>query len=327
MNVKACEESVSQDAKEVRSDVVESKEEKKSGNEEGEPKVMEPILDNVAISKVGCYTPNNRYQDCRKSTDEYVDSGLKKSDFDEEDDTSEANDKGVVLQEESSESLFSLSIDSRKEVCDSEKGEKEVSSPMPIPSFSEEKVKTIGSCRNAGKRSQFGHLSVLNPIENLTQWKEVKEERPISPLFKHQEKENIDLKPSIKQENRSSKSKFSEIKATEQEVRVDTSLSSWLVGSETAPKSNGCSDHSVEDSETEIVNSSSSLKHSRVFGELANFSASSSSSRGSRSRSHNATPTIGTVGSYWIHTGQEMDSDSSSSCRGIPITAGAKVVF
>ncbi|PON68484.1 hypothetical protein TorRG33x02_262160 [Trema orientale] len=82
------------------------------------------------------------------------------------------------------------------------------------------------SCQNAGKRSQVGQ-SVLKPIENLSQWKEdVKEDRPISPLVKHQEEENINSKPSFKLENRSSKSKFSEIKAAKQEVGVDTSLSS-----------------------------------------------------------------------------------------------------
>ncbi|PON42762.1 hypothetical protein PanWU01x14_279390 [Parasponia andersonii] len=77
-----------------------------------------------------------------------------------------------------------------------------------MPSFCEEKVKTVGSFQNAGKRSQIGQ-SVLKPIENLPQWKEdVKEDRPISQLVKHQEKENISSKPSFKLENQSSKSKF-----------------------------------------------------------------------------------------------------------------------
>lgn len=322
--MKAYDESSS--AKEFTYDLVESKEEKKSGNEEEKPKEMEPTLDNIALDKVGSYTPNNRYQNCRKSTDVYEDFGLEESNF-EEDGDSEADDKGAVVQEESSESLFSLSIDSRKQVCDADKGEKEVSSPMPVSNFSEEKVKAIGLCRNAGKRSQFGH-SVLNPIENLTQWKEdVKEERPISPLVKHQDKENISLEPSLKLKNHSSNAKLSEIKAAEQEVGVDTSLSSWLLGSETAPKSNCSSGHFVEDSESEKENLLSRSKDSQVFGELADFSASSSSSRGSRSRSPDATPTIGTVGSYWIHTGQVMDSDSCSSCKGMPITTAREKVF
>ncbi|PON32257.1 eisosome protein [Trema orientale] len=322
LNAKAYEEAPS--AKEVSCDLVESKEEKETGNEEEKPKETEPILDTTALSKGGFFTPNNRYQDCRKSTDDYDGVGLEESDL-EEDDDHEADDKGVVLQEESSESLFSLSIDSRKQVFDPENGEKEVSSPMPMPSFCEEKVKTIGSCQNAGKRSQAGH-SVLKPIENLSQRKEdVKEDRPISPLVKHQEKENISSKPRFKLEYHSSKSKFSEIKAAEQEIGVDTSLSSWLIGSEMALKSNGGCGHSAVDSEKE--NASSSLEDNRVLGESAKFSAAYSSSRGARSQSPDTTPTIGTVGSYWIHTGQDMDSDTSPSFGGMPLTEREKVVF
>ncbi|KAF4379862.1 hypothetical protein F8388_012657 [Cannabis sativa] len=318
LNVKAC---VAPSTKESSCDLVETNEEKKSGNEEKNQKIkeMKPILDTIVRS----YVPNNRYQNCRKSTDECEDIGGEDSNV-EEDEDSEADDKGLVLQEESSESLFSLSIDSRKQVCDVEKGEKEVSSPMPVPSLSEEKVKAIGSSQNGVKRSRFGHSSVLSPIENFTQWEVFKEERPLPishpQLVKHhQEKENsISLEPSFKVERHNSKPKFSEVKAAEQEVGVDTSLSSWLVGSEATPKSNGSIGHSSEDSESEKENSSSSIKQRRVLGELSEFSSSisssSSSSRGLRSKSSEATPEIGTVGSYWIHTGQSMDS--SSSCKG-----------
>ncbi|XP_062084369.1 uncharacterized protein LOC133790669 isoform X2 [Humulus lupulus] len=322
LNVKAC---VEPSIKEGSCDLVECNEEKKSGNEEGKPKEMKPILDTI----VGSYIPNNRYQNCRKSIDECEDIGGEDSNV-EEDEDSEADGKGLMLQEESSESLFSLSIDSRKQVCDVEKGEKEVSSPMTVPSFPEEKVKAVGSSQNGVKRSRFGHSSVLNSIENLTQWEEFKEERlPISshsPLVKqHQEKENIiSSEPSFKLESHNSKPKFSEVKAAEQEVGVDTSLSSWLVGSEAAPKSNGSIGHSAGDSESEKENSSSSIKQRRVLGELSEFSPSfSSSSSSSRSKSCEATPKIGTVGSYWIHTGQSI-IDSSSSCKGTPSVSTEK---
>ena len=308
-------------AKEVHCDSVEGKEDKKSGNEEEVLKETEPfLLDAIALSKVAFFTQNNRYRDCRKSTDECEDIGLDDIDLEDgeedgdDDYGSGFDDKGVVVQEESSESLFSLSIDSRKQVCDAEKGEKEVNSPMPIQGFSVEevKVKATGSCRSAGKKCQFGH-SVLNPIENFAKWKEVKE-RPTSPFVRHQDKENISLEqdvsilpspePSLKLAKRSSKPNSSEMK---QEIRVDTSLSSWLVGSETTLKSRASDNHSVENSESEKKK------------ELKPVSASLSPTR-SRSHSPRATPIIGTVGSYWIHTGQNMDSDSSSSGKRISVT-------
>ncbi|XP_024025180.1 uncharacterized protein LOC21407230 [Morus notabilis] len=312
LNVKSYEEL---SAKEVACDLVDGKEEKRSGNEEEAPKEIEPILDTIALSKVACFTPSNRYQNCRKSTDESEDLGLEGIDLEEDDDDGSygADDKEVVVQEESSESLFSLSIDSRKRVCDAEKGEKEVNSPMPIRSFSEEEVKTktTGSCRNAGKRCHFGD-SVLSPIENFTQRKEVKK-RPVSTFIKHQEKENISLEKDVsifispEPSLRSSKLNSSEMKhATEQEIGVDTSLSSWLVGSETTVKSIASDNHSVLKSESEEER------------ELKQVSALLSPTR-SRSHSPDATPEIGTVGSYWVHTRQNMDPDSSSSGKRISI--------
>lgn len=57
--------------------------------------------------------------------------------------------------------------------------------------------------------------------------------------------------------------------------------------------------------------------------ELKQLSASSTPKR-SRSPSPEEMPIIGTVGSYWNRTGQAMDADSGSSCRGMAKTSMGK---
>ena len=220
----------------------------------------------------------------------------------------------------------------------------------------------------ARDRSQYVH-SVLNPIENLTQWKAV-QAKALTPI-KYQEKENINLEPyfniatspekeninlgpyfniatspekeninlephfnretspepSFKQSKRNLKPEFDDLKSAEHEVAVDTSLSSWLVESETTPKSSN-STNSVRNAPSEKLNSPRSHEDRPILGaltieELRQYSASVSPRR-SRSRSPDDTPIIGTVGSYWSHTGQTMDSGSGSSGRGFTNTGSKK---
>ena len=83
----------------------------------------------------------------------------------------EVGDGHLPVQEESSESLFSLSIESRKHVGAIETGEEEVNSPMP-------ELKTIGSNPSAPDRSESVDL-VLKLIENLTPWKAVQAKKPL----------------------------------------------------------------------------------------------------------------------------------------------------
>lgn len=311
--------------KKVNSSLVENNEEQKE-----ETAKLELIVDFTAPSKVPSF--NHRYQDCRHSVDEYDDVGLQASDLGE-DDNGDVEDTHREVEEESSESLFSLSIDSRKHGFDAEIGEKEVSSAMPVRNFSDKEVKSTGSCQNARDRSQYVN-SVLNPIENLTQWKEV-QERQVPPPLKRQGKENTSLElamnipvsaePIFKMSNTNVKPKSSDLKPAEHVIGVDTSLSSWLIESETTPKSK-VSNSSVGTSRSEKANSPAKSHKDKpilvgawTVEELKQFSASSSPRR-LRSQSPDETPIIGTVGSYWIRTGQDMDSDSSSSCGGMSIT-------
>ncbi|XP_021811084.1 transcriptional regulator IFH1-like [Prunus avium] len=312
--------------KEVTNGLVESSDEKEEIQKE-----MEPILGSIISSVAPSHPLNKRYENCQNNEDEYEDVvDLEGSYLDAADDYEGHVDddfdskQQISIQEESSESLFSLSIDSRKQVYDAETDEKEVNSPMPKLSASNQEVNRIGSNQNA--RDQ----SVLKPIENLTQWKEVKE-KATSTASKHQEKENITTEqdwyvpfspePTLKLSKHCPRPK-----SDDQVTGVDTSLSSWLVESETTPKSNASNNSVGNNSLCErVINSPRSREDRPILGawtteEIKQLSASTP--RGSRSPSPDQIPIIGTVGSYWCHTGQTMDSDSSSSCKGMPRTAG-----
>ena len=147
--------------------------EKKEREKKEEKAVESKSFSDLIATDVLSYPTNHRYQNCPDCEDE----DLVESDFadDEED---EGGDNQTSVQEESSESLFSLSIDSRKHVSANETGEKEVNSPMPVHASSDKELKTIGLSPIARDRSQYVH-SVLNPIENLTQWKRSKQKHSL----------------------------------------------------------------------------------------------------------------------------------------------------
>ncbi|KAI9187441.1 hypothetical protein LWI28_028174 [Acer negundo] len=291
------------------------------------------LVPSSIIPNVVSHVPNNRYQNCVTSEDESEDLGLEESDLDDDDDSDGDNLVGsnekILVQEESSESLFSLSIDSRKHVYEVELGEKEVNSPMPVRSLPIQQVQENeenGLSRNARDRSRYAR-SVLNPVENLTQWKVVKARTTTPPPpSKFQSKENINLMqdldvpvcpvPTFKLSTHSSVLSSDNKKVFDQEIAVDTSLSSWLVESETTPMSK-TSTASVGNSPSHNASKprsqgDESISAALAFEELKQLSASSISPRRSRSQSPDE-PIIGTVGSYWSCTGKIMDSDSSSS--------------
>ncbi|KAJ7978164.1 Protein JASON-like [Quillaja saponaria] len=279
------------------------------------------------------HSPNHRCENCIENDDDYGDEDLEDDNLDDHQKKGEDVEGSVnqaSVQEESSESLFSLSIDSRRQVSAVEKAENEVNSPIPVLDYcySEEEAKEIGSSQNARDRIQ-SVCSVLNPIENLSEWKVVK--ATVTQPVKHQAKENINSEqgfdipsspePNLKVASCYSKSKSSPLKHQEHEIGVDTSLSSWLIESETTPKSKN-STTSVGNSPSKGTSSPMSREDRPILGaltieELRLFSASTTPRR-TRHRSPDETPIIGTVGSYWSHTGQATDSDSSSSCGRMP---------
>lgn len=106
---------------------------------------------------------------------------------------------------------------------------------------------------------------------------------------------------------------FDESKKLNQEMPVDTSLSDWLVSSETTLVKYG----------TNMPASNSVINHEDrpILGvltleEIKQFSTSCSPMK-SPSKNLDELPIIGSVGTYWTH----QDSSSASSFRGIPNTS------
>lgn len=256
--------------------------------------------------------PNYRYQNCAASEDD-CDEDLQPEGSEINDGNGDSDDLGsnrqmFLVQEESSDSLFSLSIESRKQVCEVELGEKEVNSPMPKCSANQK----LDEARDG---SQCFH-SVLNPVENLTQWKVIKARAATTPFNCHN-KENINFcpEPSFKLTTWSLKlnpNKKNEV--VDGDVAVDTSLSSWLVDPEATPMSN-----------TSIIsdgNSSQNREDKPILGDLTveevkELSVPTSARQSRRCRSPDE-PKVGTIGSYWSHTGKVINSDSGSSSQGMP---------
>ncbi|XP_042491746.1 protein JASON-like [Macadamia integrifolia] len=326
----------------------ENEEEKERGKEEEKSaKTCESLSvseDDSVTSSLGSYPPNHRYQNCRDSDDEDggIDDGSDLEDDDDEDDDEDFDDEDVEpteFKEESSESFFSLPAESRTQTCATPPNEKEVNSSMKTSDSPEQELKTtLPLNQNARDRSKYIH-SVLNPVENLSQWKAVKARpRAATPPSKNQ-KENTKFEeepqipfssePTFKLSPLKSNQSFSHSRPAREEISVDASLSNWLVSTETKPNTQTSSftfvNESTEKSRSQRSNSPISPEDRPILGaltveELKQFSASTSP-RKSPSRSPEEIPIIGTVGSYWSHTGQATDSSSGSSCKGgIPNT-------
>ncbi|CAL0308816.1 unnamed protein product [Lupinus luteus] len=242
-----------------------------------------------------------RYHDC-------CDEGYENVNVDERDsDATFQDDNRTLFQEESSESLFSLSIDSRKRISSAENVDGEVNS-------------LIVSAAEKGRRIEHDDSTVLNPIENIItqQVKMVKatlckmkdNKENINLVVQNVDVDNIAISPEPNLKLSSFKTR------KKQEFGVDTSLSSWLVEPETTPVTMKSSDYSARKHSTpkERRGSSSVLSHEDrpILGALSIEGIrkySSVSATCSRSRSPDEIPIIGTVGSYWSHTGKCMDSD------------------
>lgn len=282
LSVKAYEEECSN--QEDEKSLMENEQNKGKDQKKNKPEI---IYDSSLIS----YPLNHRYHNCSTNGDEELEG-----DFGLQD--------GGLIQEESSESLFSLSIESRKSISQPEMPDKEEVSSSPLNPFQKDAKTIVGLNQNARDRTQFVR-SVLNPIENMSQWKAAKAKTAPSPL-KPQEKENQNL----------------DLKSKENEIAVDTSLSSWLVVSgKKTPNSKNSSESVGNSPSDQRRKSAKEFEEKPILGawsheDLKVLSKSSSPRRSPRC-SPDDMPVIGTVGSYWKHTGQATDSDSGSSCRGV----------
>ncbi|KDP26485.1 hypothetical protein JCGZ_17643 [Jatropha curcas] len=284
----------------------------------------------ITSSSSGSYPSSHRYQNCRDSDDEldYGESDIEDYDDDDDDDDDKDEDNGVLDYED--DEIF----ESRSKVP-MVKGKlpftEEVDSPAVISSLPEREVKPNPSARD---RSAYVN-SVLNPVENLTQWKAVKAKG--TPTLR-QQKENFTLgqeprnsfssELSFGELSFSFKANSNQSKKSNQEMAVDASLSNWLGSSDRTPVNKpskiGLDTITPEKDMSLGSNSPASFEDRPILGaltleELKQFSASSSP-RKSPSRSPDEMPIIGTVGTYWNNNGSGKDSGSASSFKGIPNT-------
>ncbi|XP_022149810.1 uncharacterized protein LOC111018155 [Momordica charantia] len=304
----------------------EVKKEEKSGLEDDEPRGSSNLSTAFSLPL------NHRYADCRNSND---DECVEEMDLLDEGEGRKDDGDGrseLFVQQESSESLFSLSLGSRKQICAVEAGENEVNSPAPSHCSCGTQPEKASPGQKTGCQNRNAD-SVLAPIENVTHLNAARV-KTVPPV--RLEKENIDSEkdydvpispePTPKRPLRKLKENHSNSKPAEDEIAVDTSLSNWLIECDTTPKSKSSSS-SIGNSPMWTRNSAKSYEDRPILGaltleELRQFSAFSTPRR-SRSRSPEETPIIGTVGSYWSHTRQDADFNpgSSSPCTGSTKTA------
>lgn len=281
----------------------------------------------VTSNSTGSYPPNHRYQNCRDSDDEEEEvlddwaSDLSDDDEEEEDGIREEDDElGVEFEEDGMG--YSKSRKVRDDVIDHVFTE-EVESPMPT---CERDVNSIGVNSNARDRSVYVH-SVLNPVENMAQWKVVKAKR--TPRSRPQKENFVSTNHDTEVSFRVKEiSEAGTPKKLNQEIPVDASLSNWLGSSGTTTPVNkaclyagggiGTPDRSISQQGS---NSVISLEDRPILGaltveEIKQFSATSSP-RKSPCKSPDEMPIIGTVGSYW---NSNEGSGSPSSFKGIPNT-------
>ncbi|KAH7837970.1 hypothetical protein Vadar_020241 [Vaccinium darrowii] len=328
VNVKAYEPVSVQESAESLPESGKDIEQKKGDNSGKSSLSRSQSEDDSTTSSVLSFPPNHRYQNCRDSDDEADEFDCEGSDLDDEDEELEDyGDYDGDYDEDEDSQIFvpTKSVQSRTEI----------SSPQAF--IEEEEVKKPGSNRNVRDRSIYVH-PVLNPVENLAQWKALKS-KGTPPLPLKPQKENVRLEqeaprisvssePIFKHPSFSFKSKSDQPKSQNQEIAVDASLSNWLVTSETTPtmKTRPISVEPIshEQSISPGSNSLVSIEDRPILGaltveELKQFSASSSPRR-SPSRSPDEMAIIGTVGTYWKHTEGGKDSGSLSSYKGIPNT-------
>eukprot|EP00268_Persea_americana_P002162 TRINITY_DN10641_c0_g2_i2.p1 TRINITY_DN10641_c0_g2~~TRINITY_DN10641_c0_g2_i2.p1 ORF type:complete len:462 (-),score=99.18 TRINITY_DN10641_c0_g2_i2:434-1819(-) len=299
--------------------------------------------DNSTNSSSGSFPSNHRYGNCISSDDEaeYEDSDFD-DDGDDEDDGSDYEVLGDEEDEEGEETFHSYSsipMEMERGIFAGHLAFNDVTDVKPICGSPDRKPALLAN-GNARDRSQYIH-SVLNPVENLSQWKAVKA-KP-TPL-KHSKKENVDLEedlqipfsaePTFKvprsQKSVNFSSNFDVTKpSAKQEISVDASLSNWLVSSETTPpvKISIAPTESSGNSKSQRSYPSINREDRPILGALTVEElrqSVSSSPRKSPSRSPDEIPIVGTVGSYWNHSDMGVDSSSSqrsgSGVKGIPNT-------
>ncbi|KAL6652404.1 hypothetical protein ACP70R_011329 [Stipagrostis hirtigluma subsp. patula] len=267
---------------------------------------------------------NHRYRNCSDNDDDVEDEYAEDDvyDYDSEDGNDDFVDCKIDLldqeemgteehQQESHESLFSLPMSGDQQ------NDQEVISPAPKRSDSSvEEESPLIHRNNPRDRSQYVR-TVLNPVQNLSQWKEVKSLKTQAAPSKKLDKENVNLVPNP---NLASQAKMSLNNSSKNEASVDASLSTWLVSSENSTvdrvqSKSPCSISSVSREERPVLGPLDVHDHKQT--------SAASSPRMSPIHNHEGATILGTVGSYWSCTKQGNEycsSRSDSGTNGIPNT-------
>ncbi|XVF28542.1 hypothetical protein REPUB_Repub15cG0038800 [Reevesia pubescens] len=225
---------------------VEEEENEKNGAEAGKGSLHFLSDEDLNSLQMGSYPTNYRYQNCRESYDEDDEMAYEESDLEDDvifydyDDEHESDDgeKDVDDQRQRREELLnqvdSLNMESEKGDTLIQLNEDKAKNRMPLSASTDGQFNSVG-CRNARIRSQYLG-SVLNPIENSTQWKEIKARA--APPPKHRRKENIALeeepqKPFSSKPRSNCSPNYTQSKPLLQDIAVDASLSNWLISPNT----------------------------------------------------------------------------------------------
>ncbi|CAE6221686.1 unnamed protein product [Arabidopsis arenosa] len=244
----------------------------------------------------GSYPSNHRYQNCRESDDEEEDV----TDIDDDDDDDDDDDGGGLLDEDYyNDDSYEDKLHNWDKVVYTEEIADNVMD-----------IKRIEEKSNVSARDRSGYVNaVLNPIENLSQWKAVKSKgrtTQTQPRKENAINASFSLEPQVDELSSSfslnQKSRDETKKQRTQEIAVDASLSTWLSTSQTT--ASGCSSVETAMSEKKKKYSKPVQSHDErpILGaltaeEIKQFSATDSP-RKSPSRSPES-PIIGTVGGYW----------------------------
>ncbi|KAG2262049.1 hypothetical protein Bca52824_069128 [Brassica carinata] len=276
-------------------------EEKKKKDEEVKPLKLNHAPcssegSDVTSNSSSSFPSNHRYQNCRESDDEEEEDAVTDCDESDLEDIDDDDDGGLL-----DEDYYDDDYEEKQNNWDNNKV------------YTEEIADNVlnKDKSNTSARDRTGYVnSVLNPIENLSQWKAVKSKG--RTMQTQSRKENVTLisyqehklnaslsleEPQVVVDELPSfslkpKSRDEIKKQRSQEVpAVDASLSTWLSTSQTT--TSGCSSVSIgvqSYDERPILGALTSE-------EIKQFSATNSP-RKSPSRSPES-PIIGTVGGYW----------------------------
>ncbi|XP_025823007.1 uncharacterized protein LOC112898910 isoform X2 [Panicum hallii] len=282
-----------------------------------------PEEDEKHVQKAVVLPGNHRYRNCSDSDDdvedEYAEDDVYGDDSDEEEDDfmdckiDLVDEEEMITEDdklESHESLFSLSM------SNDQQNDQEAISPAPKSSgTSVDAESPLITRNNLRDRSQCVH-PLLNPVQDLSQWKVVKSLKTQAVSGKKLDKENVNLVPDVGARPTRMKHSIS----GDKEVSVDASLSTWLNSSENstvdkAQSKSPCSISSVSREERPVLGA-------LTVDDIKQSSSASTPQRSPRSNREEA-PILGTVGSYWRCTEQDNEycsSRSDSGTHGIPNT-------